>query len=327
MSQNPAYWPRHCQLIKLVMKLDFESPVALHGKLLANEPLAPYTSWRVGGKAKSLYSPKDLNDLVCFFKQSQFKSKQENLFWLGLGSNVLIRGGGFSGTVIHTHNCLNNISICDSTYSGKTLLRIETGVTCAKIARFVARHGLKGAEFFAGIPGTLGGALAMNAGAFGTETWQRVAKVEVINKLGEITIRQANEYEVGYRLVNAPNQDEWFVAGYLCFAKGDVETEKQNIRDLLKVRNKTQPIGVFSCGSVFCNPPGYYAAELIEASKLKGRRKGNAIVSNKHANFIINLGNARAIDIEDLMQEIQDKIFVDHQVRLVPEVRVIGEHE
>lgn len=286
----------------------------LTGTLLYNEPLAPHTTWRIGGPARCYYRPADNADLGRFLPSLE---SAEPLFWLGLGSNVLISDAGFAGTVIHTQKMPAKITQLDA-----EIIQVDAGVPCAKIAKFAAKHGLAAAEFFAGIPGTMGGALAMNAGAFGGETWTHVSAVGVINRRGEIIIRQPQEYQVGYRSVIGPVQDEWFLFAQLKFVLG--AGQQDNIKQLLQRRNATQPIGLPSCGSVFRNPPGKYAAELIEASKLKGRRVGDAEVSTKHANFIINVGQATAVDVQTLINEIQVRVLQDHGVELQPEVKFIG---
>lgn len=287
--------------------------------LLLNEPLAPYTSWHIGGPAKQYFRPNDNADLSAFL---QTLPTSEELFWLGLGSNVLIRDGGFPGTVIHTLKMQAKIQIIHED-AQELVLQVDAGVPCAKIAKFAAKHFVSGAEFFAGIPGTMGGALAMNAGAFGGETWQHVVAVDVINRQGKILRRSPLVYAVGYRSVVGP-ENEWFLAAQLRFTKSVQPEANDRIKELLRRRNATQPIGLPSCGSVFRNPDGKYAAELIEASKLKGMRIGNAEVSTKHANFIINLGAATARDVESLIQHIQHKVWEDHAVTLCPEVKFVG---
>jgi UDP-N-acetylmuramate dehydrogenase len=201
-------------------------------------------------------------------------------------------------------------------------LYVEAGVPCAKIARSCARWGLGAGEFFAGIPGTLGGALAMNAGAFGGETWRHVVAVETLDRAGRTHRREARQYRIGYRSVNGPN--EWFLAAELRFPVGRPTTQ-QSIRELLVRRKQTQPIGEPSCGSVFTNPPGDHAARLIEAAGLKGHSIGAARVSTMHANFIINTGGATAAEIESLIEHVATRVRLVHGVTLVPEVRVLGE--
>lgn len=295
----------------------------LRGVLRENEPMSRHTSWRAGGPARRYYRPADLDDLALFLSQ---QDESEPLYWTGLGSNLLVRDGGWPGTVIASHGALGVLE-----HRGGGRVRAGAGVACAKLARRCGRWGLGGAEFFAGIPGTVGGALAMNAGAFGGETWDRVAAVEVIDRHGGLHRRAADAYRTGYRRVQGPEPDslerEWFVAAELRFDEGAGGDAAARIRDLLARRSAAQPTGVASCGSVFRNPPGDHAARLIEACGLKGRRIGNACVSQKHANFIVNLGKARAAEIEALILDVQAEVARQCGVRLEPEVRIVGEPE
>lgn len=287
----------------------------LRGELLWDEPLARYTSWRVGGPARRLYRPADRADLVAFLVSLP---PDEPLLWLGLGSNLLVRDGGFPGTVIATQKGLADLS-----READGLLYVEAGCACAKLARFAARQGLVGAEFLAGIPGTLGGALALNAGAFGGETWPLVREVETVDRQGTPRRRVPGDYQVGYREVRGP-AGEWFLAARLVLNPGDTAAGQARIRALLERRAATQPVGLPSCGSVFRNPPGDHAARLIEAAGLKGLTIGGAQVSEKHANFIINLGEARATHIEALIARIQDEVARRFGVGLVTEVHRVG---
>jgi UDP-N-acetylmuramate dehydrogenase len=287
------------------------------GDLNINEPMSAHTSWRAGGNARRFYKPADLDDL-CEFLQDM--APLEPLLWLGLGSNLLVRDGGFPGTVIFTHGALTELEWQDD-----VTLRAGAGVTCAKVARVTAKQGLTGAEFLAGIPGTMGGALAMNAGAFGDETWSLVTAVETIDRTGQLHTRLPTEYRVGYRSVEGM-ADEWFVAAHLSLQQGDSGKAQAAIRDLLAQRGATQPTSQYSCGSVFRNPPGDHAARLIESAGLKGMQQGGAQVSEKHANFIINTGNASAADIETLINQVQGCVEQLYDVRLETEVRIVGEH-
>jgi UDP-N-acetylmuramate dehydrogenase len=293
------------------------------GILRFNEPMAPYTTWRIGGPAQQYYRPTDIEDLVLFLSTLP---AHEPLTWLGLGSNVLIADDGIQGTVIHTLG-MKSVPItlvsCSETVQ---IVRVAAGVPCAKLAKYCAKEGLIGGTFFAGIPGTVGGALAMNAGAFGGETWGAVVGLEVLNRQGERILRTPKDYTVAYRSVRGPDE-EWFLAGHFQFQKGEKGTadeQAEQITYLLRMRNETQPIGVLSCGSVFQNPPNHYAARLIETSKLKGFSIGGAMVSSKHANFIINTGNATAKEVYQLIQYIMEVVWQEHQIRLQPEVRMIA---
>ncbi len=279
--------------------------------------MARHTTWRVGGPARVLYCPADLRDLAAFLGRL---AADEPLLWLGLGSNLLVRDGGFRGRVVATRFGLGALARAD-----EVAVRAEAGVACAKVARFCADAGLRGAEFLAGIPGTMGGALAMNAGAFGGETWARVAGVETIDRHGRIRSRAPSEYRVGYRSVEGP-AGEWFVAAHLRLEPGDRGGGRARIKGLLERRGETQPTGVPSCGSVFRNPPGDHAARLIEAAGMKGACRGGACVSQMHANFIVNRGTATAGDIEALIEEVAERVARVHGVSLEREVHIVGDH-
>jgi len=246
--------------------------------------------------------------------------QDEPLTWIGLGSNILVSDAGLPGTVILTQGVLNELSVVDG-----QMVRVEAGVSCAQAARFAARHGIgKGGEFLAGIPGTIGGALFMNAGAFGGETWDRVIAVDTINREGKITRRKKSAFTFGYRFCRGLAVDEWFVAGYFQFTAGDSQQSLQKIKDLLQRRADTQPTGEPTCGSVFRNPPGDHAARLIESVGLKGYQIGGAQISQKHANFIVNTGAATAEDVRALIAHIQHTVFEQCAVRLTPEVQLLG---
>jgi UDP-N-acetylmuramate dehydrogenase len=289
----------------------------LRGNLLLDEPMSKHTSWRIGGPAQRYYQPADADDLALFLSQLP---ADEPLYWLGLGSNLLVRDGGIRGTVIATSGVVNGLSQLD-----ERTVRAESGVACAKVARFSARAGLAGAEFLAGIPGTMGGALAMNAGAFGGETWQVVTAVETLDRSGQRHRRTPQDFEIGYRHVLVP-AGEWFLAAELQLAPGaDPETLQARIKELLARRSDLQPTQLPNAGSVFRNPQGDYAARLIEACGLKGECEGAACVSDKHANFIINTGGATAADVESLIQRVARVVAEQQGVQLQTEVRVIGE--
>ena len=288
----------------------------LRGILLENEPLAKYTSWRVGGPAQHMYIPEDKADLIAFVATLP---KDEPLYWIGLGSNLLVRDGGIRGTVINTRSRLKDMRLIDS-----NRVYVEAGVPCAHVARFCSDLGLTGAEFLAGIPGTMGGALRMNAGAFGGETWAIVDSVEMINPNGEVIERTHQEFEIAYRSVKGL-ADEWFLSAQLLLQTGNSEASLQHIKALLERRNASQPTNRPTCGSVFKNPPGDHAARLIEACGLKGYAIGGAVVSEKHANFIENRGDATAVDIESLIAHIQSQVKAQFGIELQPEVCRVGE--
>jgi len=283
-------------------------------RVLQNVSMAKHTSWHVGGPADFFFTPRDAMDLAAFVRHLPLDVP---LLWIGLGSNLLVRDGGIRGAVISTHGALGALERLSA-----TRIQAEAGVPCAKIARQCVKWGLGPAEFFAGIPGTLGGALAMNAGAWGEETWRHVMEVDVLDRRGMRHTRKAADYQIGYRTVKGPD-NEWFIGARLEFErKPGVNTEA--IRELLDKRKETQPIGEWSCGSVFTNPPGDHAARLIESAGLKGFRRGDASVSEKHANFIINHGAASAADVEAVITHVQRTVAEVHGIELHTEVRIVG---
>ena len=288
---------------------------SIKGKLMFDEPMSRHTSWRLGGPADRYYVPSDLRDLQNFLAEL---STDLDILWVGLGSNMLVRDGGFRGQVIAPLNALNEIQL-----NQDGSLYVETGVSCAKLAKFCRKQGFAGTDFFAGIPGTIGGALAMNAGAFGGETWAAVERLFMLDRRGRLAERSAAEFEVGYRRVTLPQQ-EWFAAALFRFAERTAG-EDSNIRQLLQQRNAAQPIGQPSCGSVFKNPPGKHAAQLIEAAGLKGYCLGAACVSSKHANFIISSSATTASDVEALIEHIRATVVAKFDICLEAEVRIVGE--
>ena len=289
---------------------------AWHGELRRNEPMSQHTSWRVGGPADQFYRPNSIADLAAFLRESDTR---QPLVWIGLGSNVLVRDGGIRGIVIFTVGCLDQIESL-----GNTRVRVEAGVTSAKVARFCGRQDLHGSEFLAGIPGSMGGALAMNAGAFGSETWQIVESVETLDRQGNLHQRTADDFDISYRHVGGI-EDEWFVSATIKLEHGISEESRSRVRAWLDKRNQSQPIGTANAGSVFKNPPHDHAARLIESCGLKGYCHGNACVSDKHANFILNKGGASSADIEHLIGYVRERVAEGTGVSLEPEVRIIGE--
>lgn len=294
-----------------------EKQTLLRGELLHDEPMSRHTSLRVGGAARVWFRPADRDDLVLFLAGLP---ANEPLYWVGLGSNLLVRDGGLDGTVIAMQGRLADIHMHAD---DNRVLYAEAGVTCARVARLAAREGLTGAEFLAGIPGTMGGALAMNAGAYGHETWERARRVETVDRRGRVHIRTPEDFDIGYRHVSQPNE-EWFLSAELVLDPNPDDDGRERIKDLLRKRADTQPITRPTCGSVFRNPPGDHAARLIESAGLKGFCVGGACVSEKHANFIENTGEACAADVEALIASVMDTVERKHGVRLIPEVHMVG---
>ena len=290
---------------------------AIRGEMRFDEPMSRHTSWRVGGPADRYYKPADLDDLSAFLAGLD---GDVPVFWVGLGSNLLVRDGGIRGVVIAGASLTQDLENL-----GDYRVRAGSSVPCTRLARQCIRWGYGPSEFFAGIPGSLGGALAMNAGAHGGETWERVESVRTIDRRGRISVRQKIDFDVGYRSVLGL-EDEWFIEATLSFDPAATPSMHRQ-KEMLERRRSTQPLGLPSCGSVFRNPPGDHAARLIEAAGLKGHRVGGAEVSPKHANFIINADAATAADIEALIAHVQRTVRDVHGIELIHEVRMIGEAE
>jgi len=289
-----------------------------NGRVRYDEPMSAHTSWHAGGPADVFFSPRDAEDLAAFLRVLPADVK---LHWVGLGSNLLVREGGIRGVVIATPGAFTRIE-----RRSQTRIYCEASVPCARIARLCVNWGLGQGEFFSGIPGTLGGALAMNAGAFGDETWRHVISIETIDRRCQRRVRQAREFGIGYRHIDWPPDaaEEWFLSAELQF-EPRASNQSHSVQSLMQRRRETQPVGAWSCGSVFKNPPGDHAARLIEAAGLKGCRIGDAEVSDKHANFIVNLGKARASELEQLIRQVQATVQRVHGITLETEVRIIGE--
>jgi len=290
----------------------------LRGELRFDESMARHVSWRAGGKAARVYVPASVDDLAQFVRQTRI---DEPMLFVGLGSNLLVRDGGYAGTIVLTHPGLANLRM------DALLIYAEAGVASPKLARFAATQGWCGAEFLAGIPGTVGGALAMNAGCYGGETWAIVERVLMLDRYGVLKERTAADFDIGYRHVGLNDAlDEWFVAGWFRLQAGDGQVSRERIRELLEKRIATQPLQLPNAGSVFRNPPDDHAARLIEAAGLKGMAVGGARVSEQHANFIVNpQGQASATDIETLIEQVQATVQEKFGVSLVREVRIVGE--
>lgn len=287
----------------------------VQGELRYNEPMNRHTSWRAGGPAETFFVPASIDDLSSFLAELD---RDTPVFWHGVGSNLLVRDGGLPGVVVSATKMLRQLERED-----QYMVRAGAGLPCTQLARQCIRWELGPSEFFAGIPGTVGGALAMNAGAHGGETWERVESVRTIDRDGEIHERSPAEYTVGYRSVTGP-ANEWFIEGIFRF-EPDVVPSMDTLKTMLERRKNTQPLGLPSCGSVFRNPPGDYSARLIEAAGLKGHRIGGAEVSTKHANFIINRDDATATNIEELIEHVRQTVLDVHGVELRHEVRIVGE--
>ena len=291
--------------------------INVKGDLRVQEPMSRHTSWKTGGNADYYYVASDRDDLAKFISKLPSSTP---VTWVGLGSNLLVRDGGISGVVISVVGIFNELK----KFSDNEIY-IGAGVPCAKAANFSAKHGLEGIEFLAGIPGTIGGALAMNAGAYGGEIWSYVNEVEVINRKGTSKVYEKNEFDISYRTVSISN-DEWFISCKMKLEISNRTIVNDRIKKMLNQRASQQPLGKLSCGSVFRNPPNQHAAKLIDLCGLKGKKVGGAMISDKHSNFIINTGNATSLDIEKLIEFVQEVVYEKHSIKLIPEVRIIGEN-
>ena len=280
-----------------------------------NESLSRHTSWKVGGPADIYFTPNDRNELSHFLKLND-----GSITWLGNGTNILVRDGGVKGVVISTRKSFNKIELMD-----KSSCKVEAGISCFELAMYATKNNLGPAAFFSGIPGSIGGALTMNAGCFGSETWEFVKSVEVIDRNGEIYHLDPKEFSISYRSVSFPFP-LWFLSCDMVFPDRGVTTVEE-LKILRDSRLERQPLTENTCGSVFKNPDGNHAGDLIERSGLKGFRVGGCAVSEKHANFIVNDKGATARDIETLIKHIQNTVKDCFGIDLDTEVRIIGEYD
>ena len=279
-----------------------------------NELLSKHTSWKVGGPADIFFIPQNRDDLSNFLKSNQGNP----ITWLGNGTNVLVRDGGIRGAVISTKKSIDKINM-----ETDGCCRVEVGASCMDLALFAEKNQLGPAAFFSGIPGSIGGALTMNAGSFGHETWEFVETAEVIDKSGDIHYLDPKEFIFSYRSVKFPFP-LWFISCLMHFPESETTT-KSELKAMRDQRIKTQPLSEDTCGSVFKNPKPEYAGDLIERAGLKGYRIGGCSISIKHANFIVNEGGARSVDIEELIKHVQNIVKAKFDVDLETEVRIIGE--
>lgn len=297
---------------------DFRMPESLGGELRMNEPMSRHTSWRTGGVADYMYLPRSKEDIVHLLRSLP---ETMPVSWIGLGSNLLVRDGGIRGMVIQTSSGLKQISAL-----GDGRVYAESGVSSANVAKAAASWRLAGIEFLASVPGSFGGALVMNAGAFGDEVWNRVESIECVDRTGQCEVLAKGAVPHGYRRVELP-AGHWILSAVLALDEtGAGYDGQQIIRAQRTRRNASQPVQTANAGSVFKNPDGDFAARLIERCGLKGHAIGDAVVSEVHANFIINRGRAAtSMQIEALIDHVRDKVEEATGIRLVPEVRIIGD--
>jgi UDP-N-acetylmuramate dehydrogenase len=295
-------------------------PSAL-GETRLNEPMAKHVTWRAGGAASRVFTP---NNLQALCAAMPLLDSAEPIVFVGLGSNLLIRDGGFNGTVVFTHRALTGVDLIEKTETFG-VIEAGAGIPSPHVARFAANSSLAGAEWLAGVPGTIGGALAMNAGCYGSDTWSCIVSTKTVDRNGHLNVRTSKDFDLGYRHVEAKqSHEEWFVSAQMKFAYGDKDTARSRIKELLAKRVATQPLNFPNAGSVFRNPPNDFAARLIESCGLKGFQIGGAQVSPKHANFIVNVADASAQDIESIIELVQKVVKEKTSITLIKEVRVIG---
>jgi UDP-N-acetylmuramate dehydrogenase len=286
----------------------------LKGRIRENVCMKEYNTWKIGGSAQYFFEPSNLDDLKKFLENSS----NIDIIFLGNGSNVLIRDGGINGCVVSLKNTLNNYT---SNKKGKYIF--EAGFSCMKIAQITAKDNYGGLEFLCGIPGSLGGALAMNAGCYGGNIWDYVNKVIMINKNGNLVTKNKREFKYGYRNLELEDNN-FFIGATFNLQENQLKNSLDIIKEYLKDRRSKQPTGLPSCGSVFKNPENYHAANLIESSGLKNYKIGKAYISDKHANFIITEPSASSSDVEDLIEFIQKTVFENKNIFLETEVKFIG---
>ena len=285
-----------------------------------NHFLSKYTSIKIGGKAAIYYKPKNLNDLIFFIKKNNPISK---INWLGLGSNLLVRDKGLSGILIHSVNNIKKCILFNTIYiygvKFSDIIYVQVGCTSSKLAKISNN---RSSEFHYGIPGTVGGALNMNSGAFGFNTWRNVLALDLINIKGNIKHKNVNDFNFFYRKINNLKKNEWFIASYFKYNKTKVMRYDNKL--LLNKRSINQPIGQKSCGSVFLNPKNFHVAKIIELCDLKGLVLGEAVISKKHSNFIINIKTASSLDVERLIRIIYLTVLKKLNIKLKLEIIILG---
>ncbi|GAB4182340.1 MAG: UDP-N-acetylmuramate dehydrogenase [Calditrichia bacterium] len=284
-----------------------------------NEPLKHHTTYKIGGPAEYLIIPEDRESLIGCLQELR-RNRLPHMI-LGKGSNVLFSDKGIDGFVVSLEKSANEII-----KKGDRLVYAGAGVLLEDVVTYTENEGIAGFDYLAGIPGTLGGALVMNAGAFVGEIGERVRWVEVIDQHGNLEIIYHDEIGFGYRL--APGLEGTVILGALLEGEpGSPEELAKKRQEYISRRNAKQPLEFGSCGSVFKRPPGNYAGTLIEKAGCKGLKIGDAMVSPKHANFIVNLGNATANDVYRLIKEVRKRVFQQFGIELELEVKLIGEFE
>ena len=279
------------------------------------EPMAKHTSFRIGGEVEVMAFPKNPQELAEILKVSSLLDCEPAI--LGAGTNVLAPDTGMRGLVICLKDCMDGMEQLDETH-----IRVAAGVTMTRCAIFAANLGLGGLEFAHGIPGTVGGGVYMNAGAYGGEICQVCHSVEVMDLQGKLSVKSCEEMEFSYRHSVLEDEGGIVVSVIFSLEKKEPEEIKARMKELMGKRSASQPLDLPSAGSAFKRPVGGYAAALIDQAGLKGFRVGGAAISDKHTGFAVNLGGATAADVQELLRQVSDKVFESTGIRLEPEVRI-----
>ena len=284
-------------------------------ELRINEPMTKYTSFRIGGPAEVMALPKTVEQLQEMLKVSALLDCKPAI--LGAGTNILAPDAGITGLVICLKDCMDSLEQLDATH-----IRVSAGVSMARMATFAANLGLSGLEFAHGIPGSVGGGVYMNAGAYGGEISQVCTQVEVMDLAGNLRIFSREEMAFSYRHSRMEEENGIVIRAVFALTPRPVEEIKAQMKDLMARRRESQPLDLPSAGSAFKRPKGGYAAALIDETGLKGMQVGGAAVSEKHAGFVVNLGNATAEDVQRLLAQVSDRVFDRTGIRLEPEIRI-----
>lgn len=283
--------------------------------VVMNEDMGKHTTFRAGGKAEYFITP-DMDTLpgvVEYLKREDYP-----YYIIGNGSNLLVKDSGYKGAIIRITTGFNHYHIDGNTITA------GAGMMLAKLAAIACENGLKGLEFASGIPGTLGGAVTMNAGAYGGEMSQVLKYVKVMDSSGDIITLNRDELNLGYRHSIIMGQEMIVLEVCVCLEEGDAESIRETMNELAEKRKEKQPLEYPSAGSTFKRPEGYFAGKLIMDAGLRGRMHGGAQVSEKHCGFIVNRQNASATDIIELMEEVTRCVYEKYGVKLEPEVRILG---
>ncbi len=299
----------------------YEQLCACVGKELirVDEPMRNHTTFRIGGQSDYFVMPTTPEQV----KETIRLCREQNINWyvIGNGSNLLVGDAGYRGAIIQIGKNMSEIKV------DGCRIKAGAGALLSKLGAAALTHSLTGMEFASGIPGTVGGAVVMNAGAYGGEIKQILTNVTVLNADGEIVVRKAEELRLAYRTSALMENREIVLEVELLLANGDTEKIKARMEELRAQRTEKQPLDLPSAGSTFKRPEGYFAGKLIMDAGLRGFRIGDAMVSEKHCGFVVNAGQATAKDVRILMQTISEKVYEQFQVKLEAEVKFLGEFE